>query len=132
MPTVASSVTSEQGPSTRSLFSFYSISISGFGCVCFRPIDWQANCSTKRRLLVRPMVANHLKAGLICLCAFGISNNSVAQRSGTAIKNIFTSTRRLGRRLQHLGDKLVESLELLIAPGDRIALEGDNQKQTDL
>ena len=26
------------------------------------------------------------------------------------------------------GDKLVESLELLIAPGDRIALEGDNQK----
>jgi hypothetical protein len=26
----------------------------------------------------------------------------------------------------------VESLELLIAPGDRIALEGDNQKQTDL
>ena len=29
------------------------------------------------------------------------------------------------------GDKLVESLELLIAPGDRIALEGDNQKQTD-
>ena len=29
------------------------------------------------------------------------------------------------------GDKLVESLELLIAPGDRIALEGDNQKRTD-
>jgi malonate decarboxylase alpha subunit len=29
------------------------------------------------------------------------------------------------------GDKLVESLELLIAPGDRIALESDNQKQTD-
>jgi malonate decarboxylase alpha subunit len=29
------------------------------------------------------------------------------------------------------GNKLVESLELLIAPGDRIALEGDNQKQTD-
>lgn len=29
------------------------------------------------------------------------------------------------------GDKLVESMELLIAPGDRIALEGDNQKQTD-
>jgi malonate decarboxylase alpha subunit len=29
------------------------------------------------------------------------------------------------------GDKLVESLELLIAPGDRIALEGDNQNQTD-
>jgi malonate decarboxylase alpha subunit len=29
------------------------------------------------------------------------------------------------------GDKLVESLELLIAPGDQIALEGDNQKQTD-
>jgi malonate decarboxylase alpha subunit len=29
------------------------------------------------------------------------------------------------------GDKLVESLELLIAPGDQVALEGDNQKQTD-
>jgi len=29
------------------------------------------------------------------------------------------------------GDKLVEPLELLIAPGDRIALEGDNQNQTD-
>jgi malonate decarboxylase alpha subunit len=28
-------------------------------------------------------------------------------------------------------DKLVESLELRIAPGDRIALEDDNQKQTD-
>ena len=27
-------------------------------------------------------------------------------------------------------DKLVESLELLIAPEDRMALEGDNQKQT--
>ena len=29
------------------------------------------------------------------------------------------------------GDKLVESLELLIAPGDRIALQGDNRKQAD-
>ncbi len=29
-------------------------------------------------------------------------------------------------------EKLVESLELLIAPGDRIVLEGDNQKQADL
>jgi malonate decarboxylase alpha subunit len=29
------------------------------------------------------------------------------------------------------GDNLVESLELLIASGDRIALEDDNQKQTD-
>jgi len=28
-------------------------------------------------------------------------------------------------------DKLVESLQLLIAPGDRIVLEGDNQKQAD-
>ena len=27
------------------------------------------------------------------------------------------------------GDEFVESLELLIAPGDQIALEGDNQKQ---
>ena len=32
---------------------------------------------------------------------------------------------------RHPPDKLVEFLELLIAPGDRIALEGDNQKQTD-
>ena len=29
------------------------------------------------------------------------------------------------------GDKLVESLQMLIAPGDRIVLEGDNQKQAD-
>ena len=28
-------------------------------------------------------------------------------------------------------DKLVESLQLLIAPGDRVVLEGDNQKQAD-
>src|ERR1700689_2396425 len=28
-------------------------------------------------------------------------------------------------------EKLVESMELLIAPGDRIVLEGDNQKQAD-
>ena len=28
-------------------------------------------------------------------------------------------------------EKLVESLEALIAPGDRIVLEGDNQKQAD-
>jgi malonate decarboxylase alpha subunit len=28
-------------------------------------------------------------------------------------------------------EKLVESLEVLIAPGDRIVLEGDNQKQAD-
>jgi malonate decarboxylase alpha subunit len=28
-------------------------------------------------------------------------------------------------------DKLVESLQMLIAPGDRIVLEGDNQKQAD-
>src|ERR1700728_4353730 len=28
-------------------------------------------------------------------------------------------------------DKLVEALELLIAPADRIVLEGDNQKQAD-
>jgi pimeloyl-ACP methyl ester carboxylesterase len=34
------------------------------------------------------MIANYLKAGLICLCALGMSNNSVAQISGTPIKNI--------------------------------------------
>jgi pimeloyl-ACP methyl ester carboxylesterase len=34
------------------------------------------------------MIANYVKAGLICLCALGISNNSVAQTSGTPIKNI--------------------------------------------
>jgi pimeloyl-ACP methyl ester carboxylesterase len=34
------------------------------------------------------MIANYVKAGLICLCALGISNNSVAQTSGTLIKNI--------------------------------------------
>src|ERR1700756_427916 len=34
------------------------------------------------------MIANYLKAGLICLCALGMHNNSVAQASGTPIKNI--------------------------------------------
>ena len=34
------------------------------------------------------MIANYLKAGLICLCVLGMSNNSVAQTSGTPIKNI--------------------------------------------
>src|SRR5580658_5908299 len=35
------------------------------------------------------MIANYVKAGLICLCALGILNNSVAaQTSGTRIKNI--------------------------------------------
>jgi len=34
------------------------------------------------------MIANCVKAGLLCLCALGMSNNSVAQRSGTPIKNI--------------------------------------------
>src|ERR1700724_543212 len=34
------------------------------------------------------MIANYVKAGLICLCAFGISNNSVAQTSGAPIRNI--------------------------------------------
>jgi pimeloyl-ACP methyl ester carboxylesterase len=34
------------------------------------------------------MIANYLKAGLICLCALGMSNSSVAQTSGTLIKNI--------------------------------------------
>src|SRR5580658_5104875 len=34
------------------------------------------------------MIANYVKAGLLCLCALGISNNSVAQTSDTSIKNI--------------------------------------------
>src|SRR5271167_1016601 len=34
------------------------------------------------------MIANYVKAGLICLCALGISNNSVAQTSGAPVKNI--------------------------------------------
>jgi pimeloyl-ACP methyl ester carboxylesterase len=34
------------------------------------------------------MIANYLKAGLICLCALGMYNNSVAQTSGIPIKNI--------------------------------------------
>src|SRR6204780_4402170 len=35
------------------------------------------------------MIANYVKAGLICLCALGILNNSAAaQTSGTPIKNI--------------------------------------------
>src|SRR3984893_3563075 len=34
------------------------------------------------------MIANYVKAGLICLCALGMSNNSVAQTSDTPIKNI--------------------------------------------
>jgi hypothetical protein len=34
------------------------------------------------------MIANYVKAGLVCLCALGMSNNSVAQTSGTPIKNI--------------------------------------------
>ena len=34
------------------------------------------------------MIANYVKAGLICLCALGILDNSIAQTSGTPIKNI--------------------------------------------
>jgi pimeloyl-ACP methyl ester carboxylesterase len=34
------------------------------------------------------MIANYVKAGLMCLCALGISNKSVAQTSATPIKNI--------------------------------------------
>src|ERR1700739_4945317 len=34
------------------------------------------------------MIANYVKAGLICVCALGILNNSVAQTSDTSIKNI--------------------------------------------
>ena len=34
------------------------------------------------------MIANYVKTGLICLCALGISNNSVAQTSGAPVKNI--------------------------------------------
>src|SRR6266478_378215 len=34
------------------------------------------------------MIANYVKAGLICFCALGMLNNSDAQTSGTPIKNI--------------------------------------------
>jgi pimeloyl-ACP methyl ester carboxylesterase len=34
------------------------------------------------------MIANYVKAGLICLCVLGMSNNSVAQTSDSPIKNI--------------------------------------------
>src|SRR6266446_5445816 len=34
------------------------------------------------------MIANYVKAGLICLCALGISNHSVAQNKGDRIRNI--------------------------------------------
>src|SRR6202020_2766975 len=34
------------------------------------------------------MIANYVKAGLICLCALGMANNSVAQTSDASIKNI--------------------------------------------
>jgi pimeloyl-ACP methyl ester carboxylesterase len=34
------------------------------------------------------MIANYVKAVLICLCTLGISNNSVGQTSGNPIKNI--------------------------------------------
>lgn len=34
------------------------------------------------------MIANYVKAVLICLCAIAMANNSVAQTSNTSIKNI--------------------------------------------
>ena len=34
------------------------------------------------------MTANYLKAGLLCLCWLGLSNNSVTQGAGPPIKNI--------------------------------------------
>src|SRR5271170_5669425 len=34
------------------------------------------------------MIANYVKVGLICVCALGMVNNSVAQTSDTPIKNI--------------------------------------------
>src|ERR1700739_5051958 len=34
------------------------------------------------------MIANYAKVGLICWCALGMLSNSVAQTSGTPIKNI--------------------------------------------
>jgi pimeloyl-ACP methyl ester carboxylesterase len=34
------------------------------------------------------MIANYVKVGLICLCAFGMSNNSFAQTSSMPVKNI--------------------------------------------
>src|ERR1700691_5275681 len=88
MPTVASHVISQQSLSTPAYSLCIQFSVSGFGCVGFRPIDWQAKGFRKKRLLRRIMIANYLKAGLICLCALGMYNNSLAQTSGTPIKNI--------------------------------------------
>ena len=34
------------------------------------------------------MIANYVKAALICVCAFGMLNNSVAQTSSAPVKNI--------------------------------------------
>lgn len=34
------------------------------------------------------MIADYVKTGLVCLCALAMSNNSVAQTSGTPIRNI--------------------------------------------
>ena len=60
MPTVGSPVPAKYAQPHSLCIQF---SVSGFAGVGYRPIDWQANCSTKRRLLVRPMIANHLKPG---------------------------------------------------------------------
>jgi hypothetical protein len=34
------------------------------------------------------MIADYVRTGLVCLCALALSNNSVAQTSGTPIRNI--------------------------------------------
>jgi hypothetical protein len=42
----------------------------------------------KRNVKKVLMIANYLKAGLICLCALGMSNSSFAQTSSIPLKNI--------------------------------------------
>ena len=59
-PTVGSPVPAKARPKYAQPHSLcIQFSVSGFAGVGYRPIDWQANCSTKRRLLVRPMIANY-------------------------------------------------------------------------
>jgi hypothetical protein len=57
MPTGASPVTSKQALSTPSVSLFvFNLLYQGFGCVGFRPIDWQAKCFMKRHVVCLPQL----------------------------------------------------------------------------
>jgi hypothetical protein len=79
MPTVGSPVRAKQGLSTPSVILFVFSSLNQASQVLAIAQLTGKRTAPKRRLLVRPMAANYLKAGLMCLYALGISNNSVAQ-----------------------------------------------------